>query len=344
MRARIAASGAPSVIAGSTRCASVAAARHRQPAERRPRTRSRAAARARNSASRCRPARASSRRDRSRVPARTAATMPSGMAIDDRDDHRRDAPARGSPACARRSPRSPAGSSGATCPDRRTAARFRNADVLHVQRPVEAELGAQFGDVLRRRALAEHRLRRIAGHQMDQREHERRDAEQDRNREQRATEQKPAHASGRGWSLNPRRVISFVSPWRVTPSSCAARARWPPVRASAARTNCVSNVRRARSRRDACSSSTPSKFGGSAEGGTTPRRGVRTASAASTFCNSRTLPGQSYRASCASVASDKVARLPTRCVASRQKCSASSAMSSRRARSGGKEIRMTSRR
>ena len=52
--------------------------------------------------------------------------------------------------------------------------------VLHEQRPVEAERLAQLRDILGRGAFAEHRLRRIAGHEMDQREDERGDAEQDR--------------------------------------------------------------------------------------------------------------------------------------------------------------------
>ena len=79
----------------------------------------------------------------------------------------------------------------------------------------------------------------------------------------------------------------------------AARARWPPVRTSAARTNRASKPRRASSSRQLSSPRPPVSIaggangGGKAVGGTTPRLGLRTARAASTFCSSRTLPGQS---------------------------------------------------
>ena len=49
---------------------------------------------------------------------------------------------------------------------------------------------------------------------------------------------------------------------------------------------------------------------GNNEGPTRPRRGALTASAVITFCSSRTLPGQSYRASAAKVTGSSVARLP----------------------------------
>src|SRR4029450_3613069 len=103
------------------------------------------------------------------------------------------------------------------------------------------------------------------------------DPEERRNRQQQAAQKETTHAQGSGFNVElafrPRRTISLVNPWRVTPSSCAARARCPPVRASAARMNCASNVFRAASRRDERSVSMSSKFGGSADGGTTPRRG-----------------------------------------------------------------------
>ena len=50
--------------------------------------------------------------------------------------------------------------------------------------------------------------------------------------------------------------------------------------------------------------------GGGQQRGARPRRGALTASAVSTFCGSRTLPGQSYRASAAKVARSSEARLP----------------------------------
>ena len=69
----------------------------------------------------------------------------------------------------------------------------RETAVLLEQRPVEAEARAQLRDVLRRRRLAEHRLRRIARNEMNQREDERRDAEQDRDRQRDAPREKPQH-------------------------------------------------------------------------------------------------------------------------------------------------------
>ena len=69
----------------------------------------------------------------------------------------------------------------------------RNDAVLRQQRPVEPERRPQPRDFLLRRAFAEHRLRRIAGHEVDQREDERRDAEQHRNREQQPPEEVAEH-------------------------------------------------------------------------------------------------------------------------------------------------------
>ena len=56
---------------------------------------------------------------------------------------------------------------------------LENHPVLDVQRAIEAELRAQLHDLLRRRALAEHRLDRIPRHEMEEREDERGDAQQD---------------------------------------------------------------------------------------------------------------------------------------------------------------------
>ena len=103
------------------------------------------------------------------------------MANSTRDGHRRDRQLEGR--------RQPFGNGGR---DRLIRAKRRpeiaggeplqKAAVLDVERPVEPEPSAQLGDVLRRRAVAEHRLHRIAGHEMDEREDERRDAEENGNR------------------------------------------------------------------------------------------------------------------------------------------------------------------
>ncbi len=58
------------------------------------------------------------------------------------------------------------------------------AAVLHVQRAIEPEPAAQNRDVLRRGAVPEHRLHRIARHEMNKREHEGSHAEEDRNRQE----------------------------------------------------------------------------------------------------------------------------------------------------------------
>ena len=78
---------------------------------------------------------------------------------------------------------------------------LEESGVLHVQRPIEPQSAAQLRDVLRRRALAEHRLNRIARHEMDEREDERRDAHKDRNGEQQPADQEACHAD------RPRRVM-----------------------------------------------------------------------------------------------------------------------------------------
>ena len=138
IRASIAASGAPSVIAGSTRLRRACRDPRPETSPARPKTRSPAADRARNSASRCRPARASSRRDRRACPARTAAIMPSGMANDQRDEHRRQRELEGRRHALgdRRGDRLIR--SAATCRDRRRGA-LHERHVLHEQRPIEPE-------------------------------------------------------------------------------------------------------------------------------------------------------------------------------------------------------------
>ena len=69
----------------------------------------------------------------------------------------------------------------------------RNDLYCDKERPVETERVPQLGDFFLRRAFAEHRLRRIAGHEMDQREHERRDAEQHGNGQQQPAEEISKH-------------------------------------------------------------------------------------------------------------------------------------------------------
>ena len=102
----------------------------------------------------------------------------------------------------------------------RTLQRWQlTADEDPDRRTLRHEAPAQVGDILGRRAVAEHRLHGIAGHEMDQGEDERGHAEQHRHGEQQAPDEEPRHAE------IPRRVISFVNPCRVTPNSAAARPR-----------------------------------------------------------------------------------------------------------------------
>jgi hypothetical protein len=58
--------------------------------------------------------------------------------------------------------------------------------VLHRQRVVEPPLLVEDGDARRRRAVSEHRPRRVAGDEVDQEEHEDRHAERDRDHLQQA--------------------------------------------------------------------------------------------------------------------------------------------------------------
>ena len=71
---------------------------------------------------------------------------------------------------------------------------LEKAAVLHVQRSIEAEPAAQIRDVARRGAVSEHRLDRIARHQMNEREHEGRHAQENGNRQEKASRQEMDHA------------------------------------------------------------------------------------------------------------------------------------------------------
>ena len=65
--------------------------------------------------------------------------------------------------------------------------------VLHEQRPVEAEPLAELRDVFRRGAFAKHRLRGIAGNEVDEGKDQRRHAEQDRDRQQQPADEVSMH-------------------------------------------------------------------------------------------------------------------------------------------------------
>ena len=214
----------------------------------------------------------------------------------------------------------------------------------------------QLRHFLRRRAFAEHRLRRIARHEVNQREHERRDAEQHRNRQQQTANEVRA-ACDSGASTSPQilpasrhvRIRSIPSRRSIFASPCArrrARARRARAAAGAGQRGAdepALELLPRRLERDAARSRPPrATCAGSVPGVIRPRRGPCTASEAMTFCSSRTLPGQSYRASAATVSGASVARDPTRAAASSQKCAASAGMSVARSRSGGTAIRTTS--
>ncbi len=72
----------------------------------------------------------------------------------------------------------------------------RERSVLLQQRAIEPELRAQLRHVLRRRALAEHRLHRIAWHQVNEREDERRHPDEHRDRQQQSSKKEPGHRCG----------------------------------------------------------------------------------------------------------------------------------------------------
>jgi hypothetical protein len=65
---------------------------------------------------------------------------------------------------------------------------------LREQRLIQTEALAQLGHVLRRRAFAEHRLRGVARDQVDQREHQRGNAEQHGHGQQHAANEIPEHS------------------------------------------------------------------------------------------------------------------------------------------------------
>ena len=187
IRARIAASAAPSVTAGSTRCASVPV----------PETGSQPSRTAKTIASSGPsqkfgieiPTSASVIAAWStHVPRKTAARMPSGIAKTMAQQHRRERQLRGVRQLLanlrrdRRVVRNDVPRSPRTTPPRN--ARYCVSSGR--SRPSECR---SLPHVLRRGAFAEHRLRRIAGHEMNQREHQRRDAEQHRDRQQQAADQ-----------------------------------------------------------------------------------------------------------------------------------------------------------
>ena len=78
------------------------------------------------------------------------------------------------------------------------------AGVLGEQRPVEAEVGADHGDVLRRGAEAEHRPHRVARDEVDEQEHEHAEREQHRDRDQHAAgDEQPARSLHRLAAVSP---------------------------------------------------------------------------------------------------------------------------------------------
>ena len=126
------------------------------------------------------------------VPRQTAATMPSG--IDTAIATSIAAAASSKVAGSRSRIASVTGSLVRSDVPRSPARRPQEGAVLLEQRPIEAEARAQLGHVLGRGGLAEHRLRRVAGNEVDQREDERRDAEQHRDGQRQAAREKPEHA------------------------------------------------------------------------------------------------------------------------------------------------------
>ena len=94
--------------------------------------------------------------------------------------------------------------------------------------------------------------------------------------------------------FTPSRAVSLLSPWRDTPSSRAAAATPPLDRASAARTYRSSKSRRASdSVSRAATALARVRCDGRPCAPITPREGPVTMIEASTFCSSRTFPGQS---------------------------------------------------
>ena len=191
MRARMAASAAPSVTAGSTRCASVP----------RPPTGSQPSSTANTIASK-RPKPEIRNRDADERQ-RHRAVVDDRAAPDGGDDaerqrnqhghgHRRERELRGR------------GHALENLLQHRLIVSQRHAEVaahqslekrsvLHEQRAIEAETLAELRDVFRRRAFAEHRLRGIAGDEMNERKDQRRHAEQDRDRQQQPADEVSMH-------------------------------------------------------------------------------------------------------------------------------------------------------
>ncbi len=136
------------------------------------------------------------------VPGQTAATMPSGMRDEHRDQHRRE---------------------GQLCRGRHAVQNLlrhrlivaqRHAEisaqqtlkkrsVLNDERPIQAEAFAQLIDFVGRRPFAEHRLRGIAGDEVNERKNQGRDADQHRNRQHKPTDEIPKHRDGDAASVWP---------------------------------------------------------------------------------------------------------------------------------------------
>ncbi len=109
--------------------------------------------------------------------------------------------------------------------------------VLREQRTIESEPRAQLRDVLRRRALAKHRLHRVAGDQVNQREHERGDADQDRDGQEQSANQESRHAG-----VSSSAIFLFVrggSQVQTTTWSCRRHQACRSVRVHARTTRCA---------------------------------------------------------------------------------------------------------
>jgi hypothetical protein len=102
--------------------------------------------------------------------------------------------------------------------------------VLHEQRPVEPEVVAQRRDVGALRPLAEHDLHRVAGDDVDEREDERGGEQRRRHHLREAPQQVAAHSTIRSWRTR------YDSACRVSPRRRAASARLPCAARSASST------------------------------------------------------------------------------------------------------------
>ncbi len=193
MRARIAASAAPSEMAGSTRCAGVP----------RPDTGSHPSSMANTIASS-----GPSQKFGTETPASASAVAPrvdGGAAPHRGGDAERQRDQRAPRASPRPRARRSRGCAEATCettgsPVRSDVPRSprtssgQKRDVLLEQRAVEPEPAAELLHVGLRGGFAQHRLRRVAGNEVNQREDQRRDAEQHGNREHEAPRQVTKHS------------------------------------------------------------------------------------------------------------------------------------------------------